>query len=77
MYATPVVYPLSQVPDKWMTLFCLNPVCVPMELFRYSFFGVMSVPVWAIVYSVVLTVGIFLLGIKVFNKNEKIFVDVI
>ena len=77
MYATPVVYPLSQVPSEWLGIFCINPVCVPMELFRYCFFGKSSLPIWAIVYSFIISVTLFGLGLKVFNKNEKVFVDVI
>lgn len=77
MYATPVVYPLSQVPDKLKVYFCINPACVPFEIFRYSFFGVNSAPTWAVLYSLIVSVAIFAFGLKVFNKNEKIFVDVI
>lgn len=77
MYATPIVYPMSQVPDFLLTLACLNPVSVPMELFRDCFFGICSVPEWAIALSLVLTILIFMLGIVMFNRNERTFVDVI
>lgn len=77
MYATPVVYPLSQVPEKWRLFFCINPICAPMELFRYSFFGCSAIPKEAVIYSVVITILIFMFGMRVFTKNEKSFVDVI
>lgn len=77
MYATPVVYPLSEVPANFKVLFCLNPISAPIELFRYCFFGVCSIPVWASCYSFVVTVIVFIFGIYMFNKNERTFVDVI
>ena len=77
MYATPVVYPLSEVSGKLRVLLCLNPVSTPIELFRYCFFGVGSIPDWAIGYSAVVSVIVFMLGIFMFHRNERTFVDVI
>ena len=39
MYATPIVYPLSQVPEKYRTLYVLNPMVSIVESFRYAFLG--------------------------------------
>lgn len=77
MYATPVVYPLSEVPESLGVLFCLNPISAPIELFRYCFFGACSIPVWASFFSIIVTVIIFLFGIFMFHRNERTFVDVI
>lgn len=77
MYATPVVYPFSQVPDKWKPLFALNPVCAPMEMFRMCLFHTAPMPCWAISLSLMITAIIFILGLAVFDKIEKTFIDVI
>ena len=77
MYATPVVYPLSEVPEKYKFLFYFNPVSAPMECFRIVCFGSGSIPMYMIVFSVICTLIFAFGGIVLFNKNERTFVDVI
>jgi len=77
MYVTPVVYPLSQVPQNLKYLFYLNPVSAPMELFRIWFYGVGDLPYKMIVVSVVVTILVALLGLILFNRNERTCMDVI
>ncbi|GHU61503.1 transport permease protein [Spirochaetia bacterium] len=77
MYATPIVYPLSQVPDKFRWVFYLNPLSAPIELFRLWFYGAGFVPPPMICLSIGLTLFFFLLGLIMFNRNERTFVDVI
>lgn len=77
VYATPVAYPLSEVPGKLRILFYLNPVSAPIEVFRYCFFGTSSISVGAVILSVGMTIGFVLIGLNMFNKNERTFVDVI
>lgn len=77
MYATPVVYPLSQIPGQMKILFYLNPVSAPIELFRLIFFQAGEIPVWNCIYSLFIT-GLFcFFGLILFRQNEKKFVDVI
>lgn len=77
MYATPVVYPLSQIPEKMKVVFYINPITAPMELFRMFFFQAGSIPLWNCIYSFVLT-GLFcFFGLILFKQNEKKFVDFI
>ena len=77
MYATPVVYPLSQIPGQMKILFYLNPVSAPIELFRLIFFQAGEIPVWNCIYSLLIT-GLFcFFGLILFRQNEKRFVDVI
>ena len=78
MYGTPVVYPLSQLPQGWMrTVSLLNPVTAPVELFRYILLGEgMFVPasyVWSLAFTVLVT----FLGVVVFNWVEKTFLDTV
>jgi lipopolysaccharide transport system permease protein len=77
MYATPIVYPLSQVPEKFRLVFYLNPLSAPIELFRVWFYGAGFVPPAMICLSIGLTIFFFLLGLIMFNRNERTFVDVI
>jgi len=77
MYATPVIYPLSAVKGKLRLLMYLNPVTAPMELFRYAFYGSGEINLIALSASAAFTVAIFFLGIAIFNRNERKFVDVV
>ena len=78
MYGTPVVYPLSQLPQGWMrTVSLLNPATAPVELFRFILLGEgMFVPV-SYVWSLVFTVLVTVLGVVVFNWVEKTFLDTV
>ncbi|MCQ2610746.1 MAG: ABC transporter permease [Treponema sp.] len=77
MYATPIVYPLSQAPEKYMWFFYINPMSAPIELFRIWFYGAGNVPPVMIIISLAETVVFFFCGMLLFNKNERTFVDVI
>lgn len=77
MYATPVVYPLSLAPEKYRWIFNFNPLCAPIELFRIWFFGRGDLSQFMILSSVLMTVLFFLLGLIMFNKNSRTFIDVI
>lgn len=77
MYATPVVYPLSEVPESLTWLFYANPVSAPIELFRVCFFGAGVVPLKMALVSVAVTAACLFFGLVLFNRNEKSFVDVI
>ncbi|MBK0380647.1 ABC transporter permease [Mucilaginibacter segetis] len=77
MYATPVVYPLSSVPAKYQTIIALNPMSGLIETFRYGFTGTGHFYSGAFTYSIIASVVIFIIGLVVFNKVEKSFVDTI
>jgi lipopolysaccharide transport system permease protein len=77
MYITPVVYPLSQIPGRFAWLVFVNPVSAPIELFRTWFFGAGSVSPLMILVSLGITVVFVLLGLILFNQNERNFVDVV
>lgn len=78
MYATPIVYPLSQLGDGLLrTVIMINPVTMPVELFRYAVLGSGAVDLlfWALSWAV--TVVIALVGILLFNNIEKTFMDTV
>ena len=77
MYVTPIVYPLSQVPEKFRSLFYINPLSAPVELFRVWFYGAGSVTNEMIYISVASTVLVVFIGLVLFNKTERTFMDVI
>jgi lipopolysaccharide transport system permease protein len=77
MFATPVVFPMSLVPEQWRWLVALNPMAPVIELFRFAFLGsgVSDLSYWMI--SIVVTVLVFILGAAMFNRIERSFVDTI
>ncbi len=78
MYGTTVIYPLSYAREKgYGTWVELNPMTGIIEAFRYAFLGKGEFTLWSIGYSVAVTLVILFLGILIFNKTEKNFVDTI
>lgn len=77
MYATPIVYPLSMVPEKWRSLYMLNPVVPVLEGFKHAFFstGMPSVAEYSL--SIGTTFVLLLAGILIFNLVERNFVDTV
>jgi lipopolysaccharide transport system permease protein len=77
MYATPVVYPLSEIPERFNWLAYANPVCAPLELFRLWLFGSASISNSMILASLGITVLLVICGLILFNQNERNFIDVV
>ena len=77
MYATTVAYPLTAAPEKYRYLIELNPMTGIIEFFRFSLLGDGSVSAQQFLYSSVSTLILFFLGVIIFNRTEKSFVDTI
>jgi lipopolysaccharide transport system permease protein len=77
MYATPIVYPMSVVPEKYRWLILINPMTPIIETFRYAFLGSGSFNATYLVYSTITTLILLLLGILLFNRVEKTFMDTV
>ena len=77
MFATPIIYPLSTIPEKYLFLISLNPVTSIVESFRFIFLGNNSISLEIILTSIVITLIIFILGILSFQKVEKNFIDTV
>lgn len=76
MFASPVAYPTSIVPESWRWLFYLNPMTGLIEGFRASFLGQpFNVP--ALVTSAVVIAAVFVLAIAYFERLERRFADII
>lgn len=77
MYASPIVYPLSIIPIKYKWIILLNPMTSIIETFKHGFIGVgVFEPFW-LIYSFVISVLLFFIGVKIFNKVEKSFIDTV
>lgn len=80
MYATPVAYPASMIADKYpqlLNIYMLNPMTPLIELFRSAYLGS---PCYYLNYywlSIVVTVAIFVLGVVLFSRVEKTFMDTV
>ena len=77
MYATPVIYPLSAVPDKYRWLVLANPMTPIIESFRFAFLGTGTVDVMHLLYSFGFMVGGVTIGILIFNQVERTFMDTV
>ena len=77
MYATPVVYPASQISGNLKTLMMLNPVSPIVESFRYAFLGSGSIPWNYLGISVITTLVVLFAGVVLFSRVEKTFMDTV
>ena len=78
MYATPIVYPLSQLGDGMIrTLLLINPVTAPVEIFRYALLGQGTISGWFLFWSLGFTAIVSVFGIMIFNKVERTFMDTV
>ena len=77
MYASPIVYPLSIVPEKYKWLILANPITSIIETFKYAFLGVGEFNWQYLLYSAACTLVLFLMGLIIFHKVEKSFMDTV
>ncbi len=78
MYATPVIYPMSSIPEgKMKTLLMANPLSPIVEGFKYAFLGSGHFSWTALGYSAGFTTVILIIGIVVFHKTERNFIDTV
>lgn len=77
MYATPIIYPSSAVPEFWRSLMTLNPMASIVEFYRIAFFGVGRANTVQWIVSLSLSGLLLLTGALAFNRAERTFVDTI
>lgn len=84
MYATPIVYPLSQVKGKMVagmnleTIMKFNPVTPVLETFKHGALGAGEFIGWGwLIYSFVFMIVLLMLGIVIFNRVQKSFMDTV
>lgn len=77
MYITPVVYPLSSLPENFRFLGVINPLSPLFECFRYAYLGTGSFTIESLVISTVIIFLILIIGTVIFNRVEKTFMDTV
>jgi lipopolysaccharide transport system permease protein len=77
MYATPVIYPLSIIPDKYKIFILANPMTPVIETFRYAFLGSGIYNIYHLLYSAIFSLIVFIIGIILFSRVEKSFMDTV
>lgn len=77
MYATPVIYPVSTIPDKYKMYILANPLTPILEGFKYGFLGAGEVDLQKLLYTTGVAMAVLFFGILLFNKTEKNFIDTV
>jgi lipopolysaccharide transport system permease protein len=78
MYATPIVYPLSYVTNPTLhKIMLLNPMTALIETFKYGAYGAGEFNWSALGYSCVCMLVLLVIGIAMFNRKQKFFIDTI
>lgn len=77
MYATPVAYDVSIIPEKYMSIYMLNPVSPVINTFRYAYLGVGNFQLGYYLISWAETLLVLFIGIILFNRVEKNFMDTV
>ena len=77
MYATPVIYPVSTIPERWRWIADINPISPIIETFRAGFLGAGAASWMGLVYSFVFMLVVLLIGVVIFNRVEKTFIDTV
>lgn len=76
-YATPVAYGLALVPEKYLWIYMLNPVTSVITTFRYAFFGTGYFNIVYFLYSCIMTAVVLFIGLILFNRIERTFMDTV
>lgn len=77
MYATPVIYPSSSVPNDYQWVVALNPLVGLFDYMRFAYLGVGAFSMAALLYPTLFSIGILAVGVLVFNKTQKTFMDTV
>ena len=77
MYATPVIYPSSSVPSAYQWVVELNPLVGLFDYMRFAYLGVGEFTILDLVYPSIFSIVILAIGVLVFNKTQKTFMDTV
>jgi lipopolysaccharide transport system permease protein len=77
MFATPIVYPSSLIPQKWRFLYGINPMAGVVEGFRWALFGTSTGNGYLIGVSVASVICLFFVGLAYFRRMERHFADLV
>lgn len=77
MYLTPVTYDISFIPERFLPLYMLNPVTPVITTFRYAFLGTGTFQLTYYLIGWAVTLAVLLIGVVLFNRVEKTFMDTV
>jgi lipopolysaccharide transport system permease protein len=77
MYSTPIIFPLSKLPDKYRWVMLSNPMTPVIETFRYAILGSGTFSLRHLATSAAAAILILIIGILLFNHVEKTFMDTV
>lgn len=77
MYTTPVIFPLSRIPEQYRWIIAANPMTPIIEAFRYGFLGTGTFNWEMLGFSAITTLIVLAVGILLFNRVEKTFMDTV
>jgi lipopolysaccharide transport system permease protein len=77
MFASPVVYPASMLPDKYHLIYAINPMSGIIEAFRSALLGNIAFPTRMLLVSTALSIVVFIAGALYFKRTERYFADII
>jgi lipopolysaccharide transport system permease protein len=77
LFASPVIYAVTFVPERWRWLLSLNPMTGVLEGFRWSLLGQAAPQLWVLSVSIAVAVAASLFGLVYFRRSERFFADVI
>jgi len=77
MFASPVVYPVSMIPEKYHLIYAINPMTGVIEGFRSALLGTVAFPTQMLLVSTLVSIIVFIAGALYFRRTERYFADVI
>jgi lipopolysaccharide transport system permease protein len=77
MYATPVIYPVSAIPERYQWIILANPMTPILEAFRYAYLGAGTINLPMLGYSAAFMLAVLLAGALLFNRIEQTFMDTV
>jgi len=77
MYGTPIIYPLSTVPEQYRLLILVNPMTSIIEGFRLAFLGVGTLSSLQVLYTATFACVVLLVGMMLFSRAERTAMDTV
>lgn len=77
MYASPIIYPVSSIPERWRWVADINPITPIIETFRMGFLGQGDASWLRLGYSGLFMLVVLFIGVVIFNRVEKTFIDTV
>jgi lipopolysaccharide transport system permease protein len=77
MYATPIIYPIATIPEKYRSIIAANPLSSVVEAFKYGFTGTGSFSPAGLLYSGIFAIVLFFISVVIFNRTERTFIDTV